>query len=583
MTLLQDSLLLHCRLGLKLWWFFHLSPHKDPHPHPHPDPPTAMKTILSFLSAIIIAAVSVTKGAGIAAFKDQSFHADSSANLIVYKSIIVSEAPLIKLDLGVKQLTMDRSKFVAKVDIPEDVPVNIIKELDLTGLRTAHADMQAFSERFPKSAPILKDRIDQVNTHIEKFENGQVRLSGKWITRTEYDDIEKKRLADETRLRKRDEEMAAQRKKKRAEEDAFAASQQQKGLAKYGDKWLPKEEVMRLRQRDNEIAQAKEAVSSKSITEGLYKVFQVIDDGMLIRVMEGKVKQGGVNTDLVFLFGAATGVVADGDYYKGTLYWCGNYSYVSINNIPKTVNAYCLDKASAIERVRAAIGGGSTSSNTGSEALPGQRGNPDVPPPLKGASSSGSGFFIGNQGYFITNAHVVRSGENFSVYHLGRELKAELIRVNEKVDLALLKVSVPVPGIEIAEKEAEPGQDIFAVGFPNPEIQGLEVKVTKGVISSSKGFQDDETRYQIDAAVQPGNSGGPLCDNSGRLVGVVVSGLNQIAVANETGSIPQNVNYAIKASRVNAILRQQGIRTDGSAKADGVKSVISATALVIVR
>ena len=133
------------------------------------------------------------------------------------------------------------------------------------------------------------------------------------------------------------------------------------------------------------------------------------------------------------------------------------------------------------------------------------------------------------------------------------------------------------------DRDAEIGEDVFAYGFPNPEYQGIELKITKGIISSSKGYQDDETRYQIDAAIQPGNSGGPLCDKAGRLVGVVVSALDQIAVAERTGTIPQNVNYAIKASEVLAVLRQKGVSGEGSAKPEGHTSVVSATGLVIVK
>lgn len=183
-----------------------------------------MKTILALLP-IIISVVSITKGAGIAVFKEQPFHADSSANPIVYKSLIMNEAPFIKLNLGAKQLTIDKNKFVAKIDVPDNIPLNIIKESDLTGLRKCHEDMQSFAKRFTKCAPILKSQIDAVKSHIEKFEGGQVRFSGNWITRANYDNIEKNLLAEEKRLRERDDEMADQKKKKKAEEEAFAANE----------------------------------------------------------------------------------------------------------------------------------------------------------------------------------------------------------------------------------------------------------------------------------------------------------------------------------------------------------------------
>ena len=83
--------------------------------------------------------------------------------------------------------------------------------------------------------------------------------------------------------------------------------------------------------------------------------------------------------------------------------------------------------------------------------------------------------------------------------------------VSKAADLALLKIDLKVDGLAIESTEAKPGIDVFAVGFPRPNVQGLAAKVTKGVISSSKGMNDDDTIYQIDTAIQPGNSGGPLC------------------------------------------------------------------------
>jgi len=142
----------------------------------------------------------------------------------------------------------------------------------------------------------------------------------------------------------------------------------------------------------------------------------------------------------------------------------------------------------------------------------------------------------------------------------------------------------------ILPHDAETGEDVFTVGFPRPTIQGIEVKVTKGIISSQKGLRDDNACYQLDASIQPGNSGGPVCDSKGRLVGVVVSMLDQLSVASATGSIPQNVNYAIKVSVVSSFLDSQGIKTGqsaGSGKTNeeegSIKSAAAATAMVIVR
>ncbi len=90
------------------------------------------------------------------------------------------------------------------------------------------------------------------------------------------------------------------------------------------------------------------------------------------------------------------------------------------------------------------------------------------------------------------------------------------------------------------------GATIFTIGFPRPSLQGFSPKVTKGVISGLNGIKDDISQYQIDAAVQPGNSGGPLADENGNIVGVIVGKLNDSYLIKNHGSIAQNVNYAIK-------------------------------------
>ena len=88
------------------------------------------------------------------------------------------------------------------------------------------------------------------------------------------------------------------------------------------------------------------------------------------------------------------------------------------------------------------------------------------------------------------------------------------------------------------------GENVFAMGYPRPGLQGEEVKVTDGIISSKTGFQNDNKTYQISAPIQPGNSGGPLFDNSGNLIGLTNSGIPS----------GDNVGYAIKISNLNNLL-----------------------------
>ena len=86
------------------------------------------------------------------------------------------------------------------------------------------------------------------------------------------------------------------------------------------------------------------------------------------------------------------------------------------------------------------------------------------------------------------------------------------------------------------------------------------MNLTTGIVSSLVGFKGDQQRFQITAPVQPGNSGGPVLDRSGRVVGVVVGKLDDMAVAQATGQIPQNVNFAIKASPVRMLMDRNAVR-----------------------
>lgn len=208
---------------------------------------------------------------------------------------------------------------------------------------------------------------------------------------------------------------------------------------------------------------------------------------------------------------------------------------------------------------------------------------------------TGSGFFITEDGYFLTNYHVVHGGGYIQLATEKGNLSATVVRIDPDVDLALLKVdsetfqTIPFLGTD----EVALGSDIFTIGFPMPDLQGFSPKMTKGVISSLKGLRDDEKQYQIDAAIQPGNSGGPVVNNNGELVGVVVARLRDQYVAETKGTLPQNVNYAIKKKHVINFISQvpnclRGIKSSNlpaagsSASPATVDSVLKSCAMVIV-
>lgn len=162
--------------------------------------------------------------------------------------------------------------------------------------------------------------------------------------------------------------------------------------------------------------------------------------------------------------------------------------------------------------------------------------------------TSGSGFAITSDGLIATNHHVVTQSKSIKVKGINgdfdKSYNAKIIIEDKNNDLAILKIDDPnftdlgiVPYI-INSKTADVGSSIFVLGYPLRSSMGDEIKLTNGVISSKSGFQGDVTSYQISAPIQPGNSGGPLFDEKGNLVGVI----------NAKHSKAENASYAIKAS-----------------------------------
>jgi len=170
--------------------------------------------------------------------------------------------------------------------------------------------------------------------------------------------------------------------------------------------------------------------------------------------------------------------------------------------------------------------------------------------------SSGTGFVVAASGSVLTNAHVVKDCKSISI----NGLPAKVRDSSDTFDLALLDVSTDkeMAFASFSNLPANLNSDITVVGYPLNGILG-GLNVTRGAVSSMKGLAGDVTKMQITAPVQPGNSGGPVIDGSGRIVGVVVSKLNAARVADLTGDIPQNINFAIRGEIAKLFLFQNGL------------------------
>jgi len=163
-------------------------------------------------------------------------------------------------------------------------------------------------------------------------------------------------------------------------------------------------------------------------------------------------------------------------------------------------------------------------------------------------AGTGSGFFITRDGYLVTNAHVVEEGSAFKVLTATGLVPARLVKRDPANDLAMLKAEGQHTALSVApSRGVKLGQSVATIGFPNVGLQGFSPKLARGEIASLAGAQDDARHFQISVPVQPGNSGGPLVDLRGNVVGVIVGKLNQAAAVATSGTLAENVNYAIKS------------------------------------
>jgi Trypsin-like serine proteases, typically periplasmic, contain C-terminal PDZ domain len=174
--------------------------------------------------------------------------------------------------------------------------------------------------------------------------------------------------------------------------------------------------------------------------------------------------------------------------------------------------------------------------------------------------SSGTGFFVTKDGHIVTNEHVIDTCSTVEVTPSGRDkMPARVVAKDKKNDLAVLKVQStdhPVAKIRLGTRLGEP---VAVFGFPLSVVLSSSGNFTIGNITALSGLGDDERHLQISAPVQLGNSGGPLLDESGNVVGVVAAKMNTLAALSALGDVPQNVNFAIKTTTLVNFLDVNGI------------------------
>ena len=178
---------------------------------------------------------------------------------------------------------------------------------------------------------------------------------------------------------------------------------------------------------------------------------------------------------------------------------------------------------------------------------------------IKKSQSTGSAFAINKDGILLTNHHVIDGCTAINIISNGREISVTVLESDKELDLAVLKAGLETTPLFISSKPLFLMQDIFVAGYPFGEKLSSSLKVTRGIVSSMTGIGSNKNLFQIDAAIQPGNSGGPIYSTDGQVVGVVVSKLNDLVMLEQYNALPENTGFGVKITSALTLLDFAGI------------------------
>ena len=171
--------------------------------------------------------------------------------------------------------------------------------------------------------------------------------------------------------------------------------------------------------------------------------------------------------------------------------------------------------------------------------------------------SSGTAFFINNRGHLLTNNHVVEGCSLSKITYKNNDYDAKLIATDKTLDLALLKAELkPKTFFNFSKDETKKLNTIYVAGYPLGKGLSDDLKISSGIVSSLKGFEDNSNEIQIDAPINSGNSGGPIINENGDLIAIAVSGMAK----DQT----EGINFGIKSSAAERFLKSNDINFNKS-------------------
>jgi S1-C subfamily serine protease len=201
------------------------------------------------------------------------------------------------------------------------------------------------------------------------------------------------------------------------------------------------------------------------------------------------------------------------------------------------------------------------------------------------ATSAGTCFVVGPNGMVVTSNHVIENAREIRVtLDDGREATATMEVASAATDLAVLNLDVATPDyLSLAStRSTQAGEQVFTVGFPTVNLLGAEAKFTEGSISALSGIRGEASYMQISVPVQPGNSGGPIVNYSGEVLGVVAATAAVEGFYKDTGSLPQNVNWAVKSDFVRPMIDDVPRRSRSTSRASAIERAQKAVCRVSV-
>ncbi len=198
----------------------------------------------------------------------------------------------------------------------------------------------------------------------------------------------------------------------------------------------------------------------------------------------------------------------------------------------------------------------------GVENIPPVGSHPSSPPPSGG--KSGTGFYVNKNGFIVTNDHVVSGCSSVWIKDNDKNIPGVVVKNNKVLDIAVIKANVSNNSYAKFANDIRTGEDVMALGFPLGNELGDDIKATKGNISAVSGMKGDKDYLQFTAPIQAGNSGGPLLNEGGFVVGINTAKL--------VGEKYQNINFAINGNSAQRFLGRHSIDFEYGTYEESLKS-----------